>query len=257
MSQTIESDGDFTPAPGWPCLAAQGTPPVLDDLLSAPTGDTLLAQILALTPRGRAWGTDEADDGNGASPNLRGWWRALAAWAAWQFARDYDIAVQVFPSMATWSLDDWEAEYALPDGCITDPQTDADRMRAVQIKYALVGASSPDYLICLAASAGFAITITEFNPATIDDCIGDYLYGGLWGDTFQVNAPTTTVVYADVGTAEIDDPLADWGNAELECLINQAKQPQTQAIFAYLGTGGSLDDPFALDDGSGSGDKLT
>ena len=53
---------------GWPCALLGAAPPSVLDREGAPAADDLLPQILTLTPRGAAWGTDEAGDGADASP---------------------------------------------------------------------------------------------------------------------------------------------------------------------------------------------
>ena len=260
MAQTILSDGNFAPLPGWPCAPFLGGAPSVADRLTAPTAETLLPQILPLTPRGAAWGTDEAGDGQGASPLQLGFWTSLAAWAAAQFTRDADIAAQTFPSLVTWSLDDWENDYALPDRCIIDPQNVAQRLQALRVKYALVGASSPDYLICLAASLGYAIVIEEYQPLRCDDFrAGYYCFGLPWGDVFKVHVPVTTVVPLYCDSFHAGDRVETWRNSQLECALGTAAQPQTAFFFAFdIDADGSPLAGFTLDDGtSGSGDPLT
>jgi uncharacterized protein YmfQ (DUF2313 family) len=254
MPQTIVSGSGFTPLPGWPCNVSTLPGPPVDDLESQPTAQSLVPQLLPLTPRGAAWGTDEAGDGQGASPGQLAFWTAIAAWLASVLAALFDAFIQSFPSLATWSLDDWAVEYALPDACDESPTT-AELQTMLRAKYAFVGAASPDYLICLAASLGYPILIEEYDPARIGCRIGDRLYGRLWGDAFAVHAPTATVVPARIGS-HVGDRLASWGNSELECAIAAAKQPQTVAIFAYDAAGGG-GFPLTLDDGDSGGDPLS
>jgi uncharacterized protein YmfQ (DUF2313 family) len=259
MSQTILSQGDFTPLAGWPCAPFLGGAPSIADTLTTPSADDLLPQVLALVPRGAAWGSDEYGDGQGASPNQLGFWTAVASWSAASYARDADIAAQAFPSLVTWSLDDWESEYGLPDPCITDAQSTDQRLQALRAKFALIGASSPNYLICLAASLGYTVWIEEYNPLRCYDFrAGDRCFDLPWGDVFEVHAAVTTesVLRCDLFFA--GDRLATWGNSELECAINTAKQPQTLAFFSYdLDAEGAEFDGFTLDDGAAaSGDSL-
>ena len=82
---------DYTPQPGWPCMLSSSGAPPIDDILSAPASEILLPQVLQLTPRGAAWGTDEAGDGQGASPVQLSFWSALAAWLAEIFASAFDV----------------------------------------------------------------------------------------------------------------------------------------------------------------------
>ncbi|GJD65183.1 putative phage tail protein [Methylobacterium frigidaeris] len=148
--------------PGWPCEALPGTPPSVADRQAAPSADDLYPQIAGvLTPRGPAWGTDEAGDGRGAGPVMRGVWRALSQWVARQNADEWTLATQALPSAITYSLPDWEAEYGLPDPCSPGGFTTESRIAAVRARFGARGGSSPAYFICLAASLGYAITIEE------------------------------------------------------------------------------------------------
>lgn len=219
--------------PGWPCVPAETNAPSVDDSLSAPTADTLLPQILALAPRGPAWGTDEAGDGQGASPLMRLVWKSLAAWAAASYSADYTLALQALPSAATWSLAGWEAELGLPDPCVGEAPDEASRLAAVRAKHAATGGQSPEYFICLAASLGFEVCeIEEFSAFRIGDPVGKPLYGPAWDYAWRVHAAPVTVRYFRIGD-RVGNRLASWGNALLECAIGRDKPAHTVVSFAY------------------------
>ena len=158
---TVDQRGTPAIRDGWPCSLLAAVPPSVADKQSAPTADDLLPAVLTLTPRGSAWGTDEAGDGRGASPVMLRVWRAIAKWAADLNARDFEVATQAFPSGATIALGDWETELGLPDACTPGQRSTAERLAAVRTKYGAIGGSSPDYLICVAAALGYDITIEE------------------------------------------------------------------------------------------------
>lgn len=88
-------------------------------------------------------------------------WRAVAAWVADLNAREFDLATQALPSAITWSLPDWEAEYGLPDACMSGAGGPDTRVAAVRGRFGAVGGSSPAYFICLAASIGYDVFIEE------------------------------------------------------------------------------------------------
>ena len=240
-------------APGWPCVAALTDAPGVADRLSHPSGDDLLPQVLALTPRGPAWGTDEAGDGRGASPLMRLVWQAIASWAADSYSWDFALALQSLPSEVTWSLPDWEAEYGLPDPCVGDAAPDdAARRAAVRAKHAAQGGQSPAYYVCLAAALGYDICrIDEFRPTRIGDKCGMPMYGAAWAHAWRVHADLVTVSYAGVGISRIGDRLAEWGNPVLECAIRRAAPAHTVVSFAYDCGAWLLDDaltPLSDDD---------
>lgn len=142
------------------CPSLGQVPPSVADRMSSPSADDLLPQILALTPRGAAWGTDEAGDGSGASPVQRGFWRGIAAFAADVCTRDFALLAQVFPSAVTTTLPAWEEELGLPDPCLRLGDT-ASRVGAVRARFAGLGPVSPADFVCLAASVGYSIEIEE------------------------------------------------------------------------------------------------
>lgn len=165
LTPTVDSDaitvdvGEAFPI-GWPCGLLSSAPPSVADLEAAPTADDLLPQILALAPRGPAWGTDEAGDGQGASPLQRRFWRAIAAFVADHLGLDFTAASQTFPSALTYTLPDWEAELGLPDPCGA-PTSITGRVFAVRARFGALGGASPAYFVCLAESAGYTVTVEE------------------------------------------------------------------------------------------------
>ncbi len=246
--------------PGWPCEALPDTPPSVADRQAAPTVDDLYPQIAGvLTPRGPAWGTDEAGDGRGAQPVMRGVWRAIAAWVAAQNATEWTLATQSLPSAITYSLPDWEAEYGLPDPCTPGGFTTESRIAAVRARFGARGGSSPAYFVCLAAALGYRITIeepTEFlcdvsevgtdslvetwavcDEAVCDDTpIEGFAMVPAADDTDQVGADPLTEAWciADEGTCdetpiEADVPNPD-ANAWQFWIVHAPPQGDTYAV---------------------------
>lgn len=240
--------------PGWPCTINDTTAPAIDDRLSAPTADTLLPQLLALTPRGPAWGTDEAGDGNGSSPLMLKFWRAIAGWMAANYAIDFTLAAQALPSLISWSLADWEAELGLPDPCIGPLAGNAARIAAVRARYAGLGGQSPNFYICLGRSLGFQVCrIEEFAACRVGAKCGDQIWGANAEACWRVHADPVAVSYARCGSARAGDKLASWGNALLECAISRVAPAHTIAIFAYDCDAFLLGDdetPLVADDGT-------
>ena len=254
---------------GWPCADLPTNPPSVADRLSAPSAADVLPQLLQITPRGPAWGTDEAGDGKGAQPTMLGFWTALAGHAAANYAIDFELATQCFPSAITYSLEDWESEYGLPDDCFSGQTGTAQRIAAVRAKFAAVGGQSPAYFICLAKSIGYDITIEEPTQFFIDDsecvdpsigetwfdcddgaCDDDVLEGyvlpSMVDDGDQVSDETVwkywvvhvqtlgeSWFYADDGQCDFD-PLEGFNQAnDLECELGRLSPPHTKLVFNY------------------------
>ncbi|MCJ2141862.1 putative phage tail protein [Methylobacterium sp. E-066] len=169
----VTADGRLVPMT---CAGLGVNPPSVLDREAQPSADDLLPQILSLTPRGPAWGTDEAGDGRGASPVQRGVWRAIAAWAADHLGLDWTAATQALPSAVTYTLPDWEAELGLPDACLP-AGTDAQRLAAVRARFGGIGPVSPNDYRCYAAGLGYSVRIEEPRQfrCSESECVGPAL----------------------------------------------------------------------------------
>lgn len=187
-----------------------------------------LEQLQALLPFGPAWPHD-------AQVAMT---RVLSAWAE-EFSRvDARLASlmdEADPRTTNELLTDWERVAGLPDPCtlaIGGEQTVAQRRAALVARLTGAGGQTPAYYIALAASLGFVITITEFHARTVDDDFDYPMYDDAWNFAWQVNAPAETVFERTVDDT-FDDPLAWWGNGQLECVINRVKPAHTVVLFSY------------------------
>lgn len=186
-------------------------------------------QLKALLPTGPAWtGTDKM----GVFGRLL---LAIGDELARIDARCDDLIRELDPATTTELLPDWERVLGLPDPCLTQAQTLQQRRAAVVTKYTLLGGQNAQFYIDLAASIGFPITITEFDPFVAGSDAGDPLSNdeGGWPYTWQVNAPEETIQYFRSGQNTSGDALRTWGNEQLECAINARKPAHTNLLFAY------------------------
>lgn len=218
---TIDQGYDGVIRPGWPCATPASDPPSVADLQAAPTADGLLPQVLALAPRGPAWGTDEAGDGRGASPIMRRFWQALAAWSARNNALEFDLATQVFPSAIGFSLPDWETELGLPDTCFVGGSGVAARIAAVRARFGAQGGQSPAYFICLAAAVGYDITITEPTQFLVD--MSALAETGLSEGWFHPDAEVVSGASLVEGYFRIDDGEIEGDPLESFALLPEAE----------------------------------
>ncbi|TWD54552.1 uncharacterized protein YmfQ (DUF2313 family) [Agrobacterium vitis] len=106
--------------------------------------DELMQSLLALLPRGRAWGDNHAD----TSPIYRFWRSVAACFYDWELLA-CALIEEFFPSTARATLDLWYADYGLPDGCDPYPNLVA-KVRAA-------GGSTCSYFQAVAAAAGWSI----------------------------------------------------------------------------------------------------
>lgn len=189
------------------------------------TAEQYRDQLLALQPPGAALPADPAST-----------WAKLLLALADGFARVEARAERLLDEMdprTTYELlPDWERNVGLPDSCVVGEQTVEQRRAALIARLALGGNLSRQYLIAAAERLGYAITITEFLPHSVDSDVDEPLYGADWAFAFRVNAPAVTVFYATVDS-DVDAPFAWWGNDPLECLIGRHKSAGYTQLFAY------------------------
>lgn len=184
-------------------------------------------QLLKLLPQGIAWYFEDENN----VPKI------LHAWA--DECEIIDGAVQAFledffPDTTSAFLADWERVAGLPDPCSGLAASVALRRKELITKLTSVGGQTPQYFIDLAASLGYTITITEFNPFRVGiSAAGDALYGEDWQHAWQINGVENEVEYFRTGQNAVGDPLANWGEGKLECLINRLKPAHTIPIFNY------------------------
>lgn len=147
-------------------------------------------------------------------------------------ARGENLIEELDPRTTFELLADWERVYGLPDPCLGANQNTAQRINSLVQKITAIGGQTAAYFIAVAAVLGFTITITEFRAHTVDDDVDYSLYGDDWNFAWQVNAPLNTVIEYTVSDT-VDDALAVFGNAQLECVLQALKPAHTVIIFSY------------------------
>lgn len=186
-----------------------------------------LRALQALMPRGRAW---PREPDAVMTQVLTGLVQAYAR----HTARSNYLLVDAFPATAVELLPEWEATLGLPDPCAGPAPTVAARQAQVVARLTNSGGQSSQYFIEYAARLGYTITITEFAPARVGvSRVGQPLNGRDWAFAWQINAPLNTITRSRAGIARAGEPLAAWGNAVLECEIQEIVPAHTIPIFAY------------------------
>ncbi|WP_160286821.1 YmfQ family protein [Pseudomonas knackmussii] len=148
-----------------------------------------------------------------------------------QAASVYDA---MFPDTGS-GLSDWERVLGLPDLCVADDVlTISQRVQAVVSKLQARYGQSRAFFIELARALGYEITISTFRPARAGRAwAGDPINGGDWNFTWRVNGPAVTINHAQAGVAAAGEPLAAWGNKQLECRLGQLKPAESILLFGY------------------------
>ena len=187
-----------------------------------------LHQLQALLPHGPAWPRDD-------TAALSRLLAALATELARVDGRAMQLVEEADPRTVAELFADWERVTGLPDACAVafgGDQSMSQRRAALVGRLTTMGGQSSAYYVGLAAALGYAITISEFSEHSVNDNVEHPLYGAAWNFAWQVNAALNTVTEFTIDST-VDDPLATWGNALLECVINRLKPAQTTVLFSY------------------------
>lgn len=192
------------------------------------TATDYLRQLQALLPPGPAWPKDDV-------ATLTRLLDALATELSRVDGRAQKLIEEADLRTVAELFADWERVAGLPDSCAQafgGDQTMAQRRSALVGRLTKLGGQSPAYFIGLAAALGYAITITEFRAHTVNDDVECTLYDTAWNFAWQVNAALNTVTAITVDST-VEEPIAAWGNALLECVIKRLKPAQTAVLFSY------------------------
>ena len=180
-----------------------------------------VGQLLQLMPPGPAWA--EKND-------------LLAAFAD-SLSRIHNRALDLIENADVRTADelfaDWERVAGLPGPCVTSGQSTGQRRTALVNKITELGGQSRAYFIAIAAALGYTVTIDEFTEFTVDDDVDAPLNGTEWAYAWMVTSPQNIITELTVDDT-VDDALAAWGDAVLECVLNQFKPAHTILIFSYV-----------------------
>jgi uncharacterized protein YmfQ (DUF2313 family) len=188
-----------------------------------------LGQLQALLPRGLAWSLSQ-------TAKLTS---LLLAWAD-EFARidlrADELVDAVDPSTTIELLNEWEIIAGLPDPCVSIVQSLEQRRIALLSKLTSIGGQSRAYFISVAAAMGYpGATIDEFmDGITCNDDCNDFL-GNLDAIyIWRLNLPfSTSGRFVMTCNSDCNSALQSWGDAAIECRINQLKPAHTTVLFAY------------------------
>lgn len=196
------------------------------------TASDYAAALRALFPRGRVWPA-EADSQQSVAI------AAIAEDLEQLDADANDLLADSFPASAVHLLPEWEETLGLPDPCLGDFPTIAQRQAQVVARLIGAGGQSKQFFIDFAAKLGFVIEISEFAPSRIGRIrCGNHLAGADWAHTWLV-----TVISGDggvllaafrTGVGRMGDHLASDAVTYpvLECELKALKPAHTQIFFA-------------------------
>lgn len=155
--------------------------------------------------------------------------------AALDDAADYatQLALMLHPDNPGALLPEWENTYGLPDSCISRDASTAWRVAMLLARYVGVGGLSIPYFIQMAASMGFTIQINELDGATCVDPCDSMVGGDDWRFVWEVHLSESVPIWYAGCQDTCADPLSDFGDRALECLINKLAPSGTLPVFTY------------------------
>lgn len=213
--------------------------------MSAPDyqASDFLTALQNLMPRGLAWPRETS------SVMVRVMAGLSPTWVR-HTARNNNLLVDAFPATSVELLPEWESALGLPDPCAGESPTLQGRQQQVVARMTNSGGQSIPYFTDYARALGYNVTVSEFAPFRAGQShVGDACNGGDWSFTWRINAPAETTTYFCAGQSTAGEPLAEWGNAVLECELRSIKPAHTYLNFAY-GQTGRLDVSFVLGESS-------
>ena len=176
------------------------------------------------------------------------------------------------PLTCVQSFEDWEYDWGLPDECVeafsSDPQTMAQRRAILLLTTRMIHGQSREFFVWLANFLGREATVEELRDGVDPDLnfvwrvtfrdTGDYEDWGMlidvspgdevedWDLLSNVTTPLVSdwdmgaIAVGDVAAydqatvqMQVTDPLASWGDALVECVINRYRPAHTTVRFAY------------------------
>lgn len=206
-------------------------------------------QLQALLPPGAAWPREP----EAALTQLLG---GLAEEFARVDARAADLVDEADPRTTDELLADWERVAGLPDPCAGPAVTVGLRRSALLARLTARGGASRTYFQDLIGALGYPGAIVEdFQPTiadlacaddplmdeTLEACAdwsgaGDALVdeGAEWRFTWIATITPSFAEQVCAGAGCADDPLSDFGNPAVECLLNRLRPGHTQVRYNYF-----------------------
>ncbi len=184
--------------------------------------------LFALLPQGAVWPRDP-------DSTLGQTLAALAEEMARVDARALDLLDEADPRTTYELLPDWEQTCGLPDACAGLGASLQERRAAVVARVTHRGGQSPAYFQDLAASLGYAATVSEHRPFRAGlGRSGDPVYGADWVFAWRVTTSQAAPrVLFRAGQSAAGERLASWGLEPLECAVRAAAPAHTHVIFSY------------------------
>lgn len=207
-----------------------------EDALSAPSVGDLLYAGLSLWPRGAAWGTPD-NEAPRSDSIIAGLTSSLLAPFADLYAAAWKLTAESRSATLLDSLEDWERDFGLPDPCVTEPQSEAQRRASLKARVLSMPTITPADIVRLAARIGYVVAIEEPEPFRAgESACGSFNEPS---DTaldlqFVIHVRDAPVTQFEAGIGEAGvTRLLDFDHGVLECAIRRIAPGWTYPVFDY------------------------
>lgn len=160
------------------------------------------------------------------------------------------LEIESDPRVTSEMLDSWETAWGLPDPCIAEAVTIADRRKALVQKMTSEGGQSIPYFVSVAQGLGYTVMIQEYSPymAGMSRCgdtrtdiySNDYRwvigYPSIryqWTVKLTNNRETWFRTGTGGGEVGVDHMVTIALATDIECVIRRWKPAQTEVSFDY------------------------
>jgi uncharacterized protein YmfQ (DUF2313 family) len=215
------------------------------------SGEDYLHALLALLPVGQAWPRSLQSVLVRCCRGLTNIWGYVDGRAA-----DL-LEIETDPRTTVELLPDWERNFGLPDECLPDATSIAERQKMLVLKMTWQGGQSRAYFEYLMDWLGFDITINEYAPfmagvSQVGDTrpLGESKFRWYIGPqeirfwwSISINNVSLMWFRASQSRAGVDPHLRIGVPEDLVCLINRWKPAHTHLTFDFSGSGSG--DPMA------------
>lgn len=208
------------------------------DALANPSNHDLIGAGVSMWPQGAAWGSPDGQAMSLAS-TLAGLTRVLLDSFQWLYQRIWTLARNASVQGVDELLPEWEAEYGLPDNCVTGETSVAERLRALAVKVASQAVITPGDFIRVAATYGFTTEIEEPSifECGFSECGGEHTVGDVRQECYWiVRTYSVAVDYFRCGESECGyDLLFSYGDGErLLCILRRLAPAWTEPVLQLI-----------------------
>ena len=214
----------------------------------------------ALLPTGSAWPREPSSVPQQTILGLCGIWGEQSPATNYSSTINLDqqaallLGQESDPRRTVAMLPDWEAAWGLPDLCLAEPLTIADRQKALVSRITTLGGQSRQWFLDYAAAIGYTIQVIEHSPYVcgISRCgdTSNFMGEGASWHRWELG-PATMRFYWTVapsvtrlswfrcgsggGQVGVDTMLTIAQATDLECAIRRYKPAHVQVSFDYAG----------------------